>query len=105
MSSIVTVVSVAGYVERDVQFVRLMVLYTRMEAEELGEELEEEVIDEPEEDSLLVSVEETLVKLEDSLDEDGDEGVSVEEGKRLEQDDNKREEKRTRVANCFLNIA
>jgi hypothetical protein len=105
MSSIVTVVSVAGYVERDVQLVRLMVLYTRMEAEELGEELEEDVIDELEEDSLLVSVEETLVKLEDSLDEDGDEGVSVEEGKRLEQDDNKREEKRTRVANCFLNIA
>jgi hypothetical protein len=104
MSSIVTVVSVAGYVERDVQFVRLMVLYTRMEAEELGEELEEEVIDEPEEDSLLVSVEETLLKLEDSLDEDGDEGVSVEEGKRLVQDDNKREEKRTRVANCFFTI-
>jgi hypothetical protein len=76
-----------------------------MEAEELGEELEEDVIDEPEEDSLLVSVEETLVKLEDSLNEDGDEGVSVEEGKRLVQDDNKREEKRTRVANCFLNIA
>lgn len=100
-----TVVSVAGYVERDVQLVRLMVLYTRMEAEELGEELEEDVIDEPEEDSLLVSVEETLVKLEDSLNEDGDEGVSVEEGKRLVQDDNKREEKRTRVANCFLNIA
>ena len=100
-----TVVSVAGYVERDVQLVRLMVLYTRMEAEELGEELEEDVIDELEEDSLLVSVEETLVKLEDSLNEDGDEGVSVEEGKRLVQDDNKREEKRTRVANCFLNIA
>ena len=105
MSSIVTVVSVAGYVERDVQLVRLMVLYTRMEAEELGDELEEDVIDELEEDSLLVSVEETLVKLEDSLDEDGDEGVSVEEGKRLVQDDNKREEKRTRVANCFFNIA
>jgi hypothetical protein len=105
MSSIVTVVSVAGYVERDGQLVRLMVLYTRMDAEEVGDELEEDVIDEPEEDSLLVSVEETLVKLEDSLDEDVDEGVSVEEGKRLVQDDNKREEKRTRVANCFLNIA
>jgi hypothetical protein len=105
MSSIVTVVSVAGYVERDGQLVRLMVLYTRMDVEELGEELEEDVIDEPEEDSLLVSVEEKLVKLEDSLDEDGDEGVSVEEGNRLVQDDNKREEKRTRVANCFLNIA
>jgi hypothetical protein len=88
MSSIVTVVSVAGYVERDGQLVRLMVLYTRMEVEELEEELEEDVIDEPEEDSLDEEVE----------------GVLLEEGKRLEHEDNKREEKRTRERNCFFNI-